>query len=433
MCPRRYGKGSSEMKVLLVVPDFPIPKKRKIQHDFLPIGLLKIGTYLRQSEGCEVELVFGNRRLNFNPKEIWITSLFTYWSEYVHDSARYYRRQFPKAKLRIGGIYASLMPGQVRNRTGGAVHKGVYTKAEQWCDSHGIDFSLLEKNVNFQILHGMRGCFRRCKFCGTWRIEPKETFNSAITSKIESNHVVFYDNNFLRNPDIKRILRELAEKKVNDRRVHYESQSGFDGRIMDQEIANLIKKAGFLNPRIAWDNSFDDFPRVHQQVQMLVKAGYSSKDIYVFMLFNWNYDFSELEKKRLKCWEWRVQISDCRFRPLDQMYDYFNSRKKQTLRDYYIHPGWTDDEVKQFRSNVRKHNICVRHGFRFYSKALEQMLVSRTRSKKLRAASKKQILTALPDAWFPGEFHGPDTSQSRLEAFNGESDSKALIPQSLNA
>ena len=29
--------------------------------------------------------------------------------------------------------------------------------------------------------------------------------------------------------------------------------------------------------------------------------------------------------------------------------------------DYYISPLWSDDEVRQFRRNVRRHNICIRH------------------------------------------------------------------------
>jgi len=28
--------------------------------------------------------------------------------------------------------------------------------------------------------------------------------------------------------------------------------------------------------------------------------------------------------------------------------------------NYFIHPKWTDAEVKQFRKNVRRQNICVR-------------------------------------------------------------------------
>ena len=112
-------------RVLLVQPDYPIPPKRKVHHDFLPIGLLKIGTYLKHARGYDVELVFGNVKPKMKPDEVWISSLFTYWSEYVHGCARYHRKAFPDSVLKVGGIYATLMPDNVKNATGARVHKGL--------------------------------------------------------------------------------------------------------------------------------------------------------------------------------------------------------------------------------------------------------------------------------------------------------------------
>jgi len=407
--------------ILLVMPDFPIPPKRKIHHDYLPIGLLKIGTYLRHAKGYSVELIFGNRKPSMIPDEIWITSLFTYWSEYVGRSAKYYRSLFPKAKVIVGGIYASLMPEHAKLLTKATrVHQGLYMPAERWAKTHSLDYSLLGKNVDFQILHGMRGCFRRCEFCGTWKIEPREEFDFEITKRIRSNHVIFYDNNFLRHPNIKQILSELANVRYNGKPVIFECQSGFDGRIMDEEIARLLKKARFINPRIAWDHSLFDERMIREQIGMLTRAGYKAKDIYVFILYNWNYDFHTCESKRLKCWEWKVQIADCRFRPLDSTSDHYNPRKRQSSKDYFIHPLWTDEEVKLFRANVRRHNICVRHGFGFYSRMLEQMRLPKEKQKrllKLSMLNKSALKQALPDAWFPDEYHGPDRKQAPIESF----------------
>jgi hypothetical protein len=405
------------MRVLLVVPSFPIPKKRKIHHDFVPIGLLKIGTFLRDRKNCEVELVFGSKTPHWTPDEIWITSLFTYWSKYVDDTVRYYKKKFPRARVIVGGIYASLMPDHVREATKCEVFVGLHKEAEDWTRKHGVDYSLLGQVVDFQILHGMRGCFRRCRFCGTWKIEPEESFDLDIESRVNKNHVVFYDNNFLRHPKIKDVLRALSELRVDGKTVRYESQSGFDGRVLDLEMAKLLKKARFINPRIAWDNSLRDWKRIEEQIRMLRNAGYHAKDIYVFMLFNWEYDFRVLEKKRIKCWKWGVQIADCRFRPLDQTYDEFDSKKSQCSSDYYIHPKWTDIEVKQFRANVRKHNICVRHGFKFHSKGLEQMQVSKKRAQELKGMSKREVKKLLPDAWFPEDYHSARASQSKLDTF----------------
>jgi len=139
---------------------------------------------------------------------------------------------------------------------------------------------------------------------------------------------------------------------------------------------------------------------------MLVDAGYQAKDIYVFMIYNWNYNFEELERKRLKCWEWKVQIADCRYRPLEQVYDYYNPQKEQTIDEYYIHPKWIDNEIKQFRKNVRRQNICVRHGFSFYSKDLEQKRVDQTIASKIKTVSPRGARMLLnkgiiSDYWYP--------------------------------
>jgi hypothetical protein len=85
------------------------------------------------------------------------------------------------------------------------------------------------------------------------------------------------------------------------------------------------------------------------------------------MLYNWDISFEEMEQKRLKCWEWQIQILGSRFRPLDVIYDNYNVRNPQTSEDYYINPKWTDKTVKTFHMNVRKQNICVRTGSLFYS------------------------------------------------------------------
>ena len=396
--------GPYEKNILLVQPEFPLPSKRKIHHDFFPIGLLKIGTYLKNARKCHVELVFENKEVSFVPDEIWVTSLFTYWSRYVHDSIDFYKKTYPRAKIFLGGIYATLMADQIK-KPEVTIQKGLYHPAEKYCKENGVDEDLLKEPVDFQILHAMRGCFRKCSFCGVWKIEPEEVFVENVHKLVSKNHVIFYDNNFLRRPDINEFLKNLSEARVNKKRVTYECQSGFDGRILNQEIANSLREARFTNVRIAWDGK-EEHCSLEKQIDYLHKAGYPKKDIYVFMIYNWDILPSEMEKKRIKCWELGVQISDCRYRPLNQLFDNYSTRLEQTLSDYYIHDGWTDGEVKEFRKSVRRHNICVRHGLKFYSSKMERKKIGKKESMKIRSLTdKKQIKKKVDDAWFPDEDH----------------------------
>ncbi|HEY9205742.1 MAG TPA: hypothetical protein VIO58_07445, partial [Candidatus Methanoperedens sp.] len=411
--------------ILLVEPLFPTKTKSKNHKNFLPIGLLKLASYYKRKNYI-VELVRGKAEpTKFDiPSKIEITSLFTYWSEHVWDCVEFYREQFPDSKktnIRIGGIYASLRHNDPDFQEKCRKYKvttfeGVHKHAE----AHPPDYRLVmngENNIDYQIVHSSRGCFRECAFCGTWIIEPefepKKNIKTIIEPGLELGlkNLVFYDNNLLYNPYIEELLEELIDLKKQKRIGWCESQSGFDGKLLlkDPELATMLKKAGFREPRIAWDWGYEHHPQVEKQIQILEEAGFHHKDIYIFMIYNWNLDFEEMEKKRIKCHEWKVQIADCRNRPLTQLHDHYKPLKDQSDgNEYHINENWTDAEVKEFRKNVRRQNIIVRQGLRYHSKFLENKdNFTREQFRVLKAMSIEDARKYLPDAWEPSEITPP--------------------------
>ncbi len=365
----------SKEKILLVEPDFPIPTKSKNHSNFLPIGLLKLASYYR-NKGHIVELNRGNKSASFCPDRILITSLFTYWAKHVKETVDYYRSIYPKAIIEVGGIYATLIPSHCKDYTNcDVVYVGQHDEAELCLPAYDLI------KTDYQIIHGMRGCNKKCPFCGIWKIEKLSFKNSEeIQKEIFSNHVIFYDNNFLINPHIENILKMLEKIKYNHKVIRCECQSGFDGRVLMEKpyLAKMLKNAHFENIRLAWDFPYtrENAIIVENWIKILENAGFVRKNIFIFMIYNWEYPYSHLELKRNKCFEWGVQISDCRYRPLDQTFDGYNPRKKnQNENDYYIHPNWTDEKIKQFRKNVRKHNICIRHNIPWnrYEQSLERI------------------------------------------------------------
>ena len=407
-------------RILLVEPNFPIPSKSKNHKNFLPIGLLKLASYLKES-GHDLKLVRGEGldSLDFQPDEIWITSLFTYWAKYVRNSVKYYRRIFPDAKIIVGGIYASLMPEHCKKFTGcDEVKERVVQEAEKCFPAYDLIKNANPHPIDYQIIHASRGCIRDCDFCGVRKIEPDFEPKSSIKGEIKKRKIVFYDNNFLANPYIEDILNELIDFKKEKKISWCESQSGFDGRALKEKplLGKMVKEAGFRYPRIAWDWGYDQFEEIKEQIDILVGGGYNSKDIYIFVLYNWSIPFEEMEKKRIKCWEWGVQIADCRYRPLDQTFDDYNPMKEQTNKDYHIHTeaGWTDALVKQFRKNVRRQNICIRPGFPFYSKDFERKRVKDeimrdTKHKETKEEKIKYLQQIKADYWFPDKITYPNS------------------------
>ena len=299
---------------------------------FCRLGLLKIGTYHKKRR-TEVKLVRGLKRCGFKPDRILITSVFTYWSKYVHEAAKFYHEAYPKARIEIGGIYASLMPGHCkRNSPFANVYKGLYRRGV--AEKVVPDYSLLPENLDYQIIHTSRGCTRKCTFCGTWKIEPEFKCVDSIKKLIEKPRLVFYDNNLLANPNIDKILREVSEYKIDKRyRVSCESQSGFDLRLLTPERARLLKAARFMNPRVAWDGSYKDWKRVKKAIGYLETAGYNHTDIFVFMIYNCTLSYEEMKKKLNACRRWKVRVIDCRYRPLNRTEDgYKPGRKPQGQR-----------------------------------------------------------------------------------------------------
>jgi hypothetical protein len=342
----------------MVQPRFPIPNKSHNHKDYLPVGLLKLATW-RKSLGDTVALSLGDLRTDFVADEVYVTSLFTYWSVFVKEAVDHYRRAFPQATITVGGVYASLCPDHCKEYTGcDHVHRGVHEEAEA-CQP---DYSIVD--ARFQIVHASRGCIRRCAFCGTYEIEPEFQPKSSIKDEIIRNHVVFYDNNLLANPHISSILSELEDMRVGGRSVSCESQSGLDGRLLlgDPKLARSLKSAHFRNPRIAWDSGLSQRAGVRDQLKILVAAGYAPRDIQVFMLYNHKLSPATLAAKVDQCFDWGVQVADCRYRPLDLFTDGYNPRSKlQNPGEYYLHPGWGDADVRGLRRAVRSNNICIRY------------------------------------------------------------------------
>ncbi len=362
-----------KQSILLIEPAFPTLKKSKNHSNFLPIGLLKLASYYRQKSNS-IELLRGKEKPQLNPDKIFITSLFTYWSKFVKDTVQYYKNLFPKAKIIVGGIYATLMPDHCKEYTG---CDNVFIGQHKGADQCNPAYDLID--VDYQIIQGMRGCTKKCLFCGIWKIEsPSFKTAKQIEKEIQKNKLVFYDNNMLLNPNIEKILNMLANKLINSKPIKSECQSGFDGRILEEKplLGKMLKEARFENIRIAWDFKYEEYKTVKKWINILTNAGFNPNKIFIFMIYNWNYNYKYMEKKRKKCYEWGVQIADCRFRPLNQTFDYyFPHKKNQTSKDYYIHPEWTDELIKKFRRNVRKHNICIRYNIPWnkYAQKLERI------------------------------------------------------------
>lgn len=107
---------------------------------------------------------------NFDPDIIYITSLFTYAWEPVHEVIRYYSQKYKKAEIIVGGIYATLCEEHLREafKDRIMIHKGLFEEVEDLLP----DYSLIPE-WDASIIFASRGCIRNCPFCSVKILEPQ--------------------------------------------------------------------------------------------------------------------------------------------------------------------------------------------------------------------------------------------------------------------
>lgn len=251
--------------------------------NFYPIGLLKIGAYLRScGHICKL---FKNRLPGKGRyEEIWISTLFTFEYKHSFSIVKAAMKQTPKVK--VGGICASLFPDAFRLK-GVDVHVGLFQEAE----SFAPDFSLLGNDVDYSIVYTSRGCSRKCKFCMVHRLQPNfiniddwEKYYKEGTKKI-----IFQDNNYFAK-DKKIIIEDMDKLKRLIKKHHISSvdfNQGLDCRILDKEIAEIMKDIPISPVRFAFDGMHED-GHYQNAIETMSKHGF--KNYVSYMLYNFTDD-----------------------------------------------------------------------------------------------------------------------------------------------
>lgn len=134
-------------KILLAEPSY--------KADFKPLGLMRISTF-HKNKGDNVEFIKGERKPNYTPDKIYITTLFTYRKRETLRCVRYYRKKFPKTDIIVGGIMASLHP-EMFKKEGVRVHVGLLKGVEN-CPP---DYDLFPE-MDYSFTFASRGCVNKC-------------------------------------------------------------------------------------------------------------------------------------------------------------------------------------------------------------------------------------------------------------------------------
>ena len=276
---KRNRRTNSSMKVLLVEPAY--------YTRFPPLGLLKLASYHR-SQGNQVKLVHGLQEdLKFNPDRIEITSLFTYAWKPVHEAIQFYHGKFNNVKLRVGGIYASLMPRRLKSFFPFVdVNIGLCKEADDYLPAYDLLKEIKEwEKWDSTILFTSRGCIRNCPYCIVPRLEGKiHRVVEDLKRYVYPDHkrIILWDNNFFAMPDWKKILEELL-----DIGLPVDFNQGIDARLVDDEKAGMIANLRTSLIRTAFDN-IGEKRNLTNAIEILSKNGIRRRKIFIYTLYNFH-------------------------------------------------------------------------------------------------------------------------------------------------
>jgi hypothetical protein len=311
------------LKVLLVEPQ----KSHKYHTPYPPLGLLKLAAYHRQ-RGDFVRLVNGVSDNGFEPNIIYLTSLFTYAWEPVHEVVGFYSANYRRARVIVGGIYASLCSQHIKQAFGDRIeiYEGLVPEVEELLP----DYSLAPE-WKASILFSTRGCVRKCPFCSVPQLEPKFEAKKSIKNLIYPGHkkVILWDNNILASPYWRNIFDELEESGLG-----VDFNQGLDARLLTEETALRLKRLRIPIVRLAYDSKGIK-KSLSRAINLLKDVGISGRRIVVYCLYGYldtPEDFFERVRDLIT---WGVVAYPMRYQPLEPC-----------TKDSYISSNWTNEQLE---------------------------------------------------------------------------------------
>lgn len=288
-----------------------------------PLGLLKLSAYHKENND-NVELIhlqskYNPKRTfkswivphtieNFNPDLILISSVFTWaWRE-VHEAIYYCQYKWKGIKIKVGGVYASLMPERLK-KLGVEVVQGVQQELEEVKP----DYKLVPE-WKASIVFSTRGCIRKCSFCAVKKIEPKYLKTNDISNQLCNNHESVYiqDNNFLASKYMQEIVDQLLENKKP-----IDFNQSLDARLFNEKRATIIKPLKLLKNTIRF--AFDDI-KIKDDLIRAVKIAREmgiGKSIFVYALYNYSDNPDEYFERLRICVNLDIKFFPMRYEPLD--------------------------------------------------------------------------------------------------------------------
>ncbi|AJC74531.1 radical SAM protein [Pseudothermotoga hypogea DSM 11164 = NBRC 106472] len=253
------------------------------------------------------------------PDAFFVTSSMTYWWPGVRQTIEVIKRVFPNALVVLGGVYARIYPDHARLHSGANI---VYSAdlsqlntllsdlfgesfdddLSDWFERFDPAYELYDR-LGYLVFFTSLGCVYNCSYCltpklyGKWVYRDHERILRMIRKYVHIfnvKDVVFFDDAALIDKEnhFKPLLRKLIRANLG---VRYHLPNGIHARLIDEELAWLLKQANFVTIKLGYETSGPLQNKTGGKVQdedilraaqMLRSVGFTSSEIQAYIMVN---------------------------------------------------------------------------------------------------------------------------------------------------
>ena len=200
----------------------------------------------------------------FQPDNIFIGNTFTFLWRAVYEIVAECKRIMPKVPVKVGGLYAMLCPEHAK--ASGADE--VMTPEEKTASDNfiKINVDLFGDNMPERIFLGTSvGCPNNCSYCAVHIVEGCTKVNTNPDEVVDElkyyksmgiTRFIFLDANILYG--YKKHFEVILDKIIHeDLNIELYSYGGVEARLLTDDIAEKMVKAGFRSVNIPIESASD--------------------------------------------------------------------------------------------------------------------------------------------------------------------------------
>ena len=198
---------------------------------------------------------------------VLVQTVMTYWYPGVREVIEDIRTVQPKARIILGGVYATLCAAHAASLGADQVVTGLDLAPLGLPLSAGLPlWETVDAYVG--VLKITEGCPFRCTYCSVpvvypnFSARPLERCMEELRylARLGAQHVAFYDDALLFRPE--HILLPFLEAVLReDLRVSFHTPNALNARFITPEIARLMVRAGFKTFFLGFESSTYEWQR----------------------------------------------------------------------------------------------------------------------------------------------------------------------------